>query len=557
MINVEEKRWHLDRFQKAALYWNSLANQQGFELNKQLLVFATILLPLSASIVVVDTIQLRGNEIVLLIIGWIFLFLSIIFGLIQIWTDARYFIYISNDSSKREWLWSQNKDNNKIKKEVDKLGSVKPYSPFVSSIFQAILVFSGMLFIMLVAVFILGRSVSLSSIRLKRGGVVTDEANSALRENESVRSGFNDSLARYFPIRINTLWEYEGTRQELVEGEMITTDLGWGTKVISIKADNGVDTVSVYNDGYGNDWREDNWIIDNDSIIFGSQKTGDTLTLSFPLVVGQRMGDVWELKSRNDGYYVWEVEEKMSREVLGKKYGDCFRITFKTLPDTEYKIFCYGIGVVEEGYKHNGSINVEVFKLISFEPGISNPIVEVLGNLSRDKKQEPPKLSESFCDEFFRSHNVEPVTVYRGKPAPVNFSSLPEARLFYTTIREQAAEGPNFAGHFTLAGWGCGTDCAGFAIIDAITGKVVFYEPTMEDRGNRWDYDLNSRILVNNPKSDFESYRRKSLKDIFSNDDGYEISKKREYFEPLVNDDGTIRLHGVCEESVLDGLYVP
>lgn len=155
MKDVEEKRWHLDRFQRAALYWNSLANQQIFELNKQLLAFATIILPLTASIVVVDTIQLREYEITLLIFGWIFLFLSIIIGLIQTWIDARYFNYVSNDSSSREWLWSQDKDNNEVKKEVERLGSIKLSSSSAPTLFQVFFVFSGLLIIMFVAVSIL------------------------------------------------------------------------------------------------------------------------------------------------------------------------------------------------------------------------------------------------------------------------------------------------------------------------------------------------------------------------------------------------------------------
>ncbi len=32
-----------------------------------------------------------------------------------------------------------------------------------------------------------------------------------------------------------------------------------------------------------------------------------------------------------------------------------FSIDYKTLSDTSYVIFCYGLGVVE-GYKHNGTV---------------------------------------------------------------------------------------------------------------------------------------------------------------------------------------------------------
>lgn len=152
MKDAEEKRWHLDRFQKAALYWNNLANQQIFELNKQLLAFATIILPLTASITVIDSIKLREYQIMLLILGWISLFLSIISGFIQIWIDAKYFNYVSNDSSTREFLWSQDEDNNKIKDAVDKLGHIKPSSSPTPTYFQIFFVLTGLLMIMTVAV---------------------------------------------------------------------------------------------------------------------------------------------------------------------------------------------------------------------------------------------------------------------------------------------------------------------------------------------------------------------------------------------------------------------
>jgi hypothetical protein len=46
--------------------------------------------------------------------------------------------------------------------------------------------------------------------------------------------------------------------------------------------------------------------------------------------------------------------------------------------------------------------------------------------------------------------------------------------IYRTQIREQASEGPNFAGHFTVAKWGCGSPCLAFVIIDA--KSVVIYD---------------------------------------------------------------------------------
>jgi hypothetical protein len=52
------------------------------------------------------------------------------------------------------------------------------------------------------------------------------------------------------------------------------------------------------------------------------------------------------------------------------------------------------------------------------------------------------------------------------------------ARRFRTVIREAMAGGVNFAGHYVVASWGCGTGCIQFAVVDAITGEV--YAPPFD-----------------------------------------------------------------------------
>ncbi|MGH7025529.1 MAG: hypothetical protein ACREEB_18330 [Caulobacteraceae bacterium] len=58
------------------------------------------------------------------------------------------------------------------------------------------------------------------------------------------------------------------------------------------------------------------------------------------------------------------------------------------------------------------------------------------------------------------------------KPAAVDLRSDPEARTFRTMLRDGARNGPNFAGHFTIVGWGCGSSCLQWAVVDARSGKV-------------------------------------------------------------------------------------
>jgi hypothetical protein len=43
---------------------------------------------------------------------------------------------------------------------------------------------------------------------------------------------------------------------------------------------------------------------------------------------------------------------------------------------------------------------------------------------------------------------------------------------FRTRIREGILYGPNFAGHYALIGWGCGTECVDYVVADVATGEV-------------------------------------------------------------------------------------
>ena len=65
-----------------------------------------------------------------------------------------------------------------------------------------------------------------------------------------------------------------------------------------------------------------------------------------------------------------------------------------------------------------------------------------------------------------------PAAVYTGANARPRLNADARTRLFRTRIKEWAGEKPNFAGHYILATWGCGTDCTQITIIDAKTGKV-------------------------------------------------------------------------------------
>ena len=66
---------------------------------------------------------------------------------------------------------------------------------------------------------------------------------------------------------------------------------------------------------------------------------------------------------------------------------------------------------------------------------------------------------------------------YKGRVARVNVNGSAQARGYRTRLREGARRGVNFAGHYTLHTWSCGTGCLQTVFIDAKTGAASFPAP--------------------------------------------------------------------------------
>ena len=70
-------------------------------------------------------------------------------------------------------------------------------------------------------------------------------------------------------------------------------------------------------------------------------------------------------------------------------------------------------------------------------------------------------------------------------------------------LQRVAREGPDFAGHYVIAGATCGTDCGNFWIVGVRSAQMVVNLGTLmncfDRQGNlipRLDYRLNSRLLI-------------------------------------------------------------
>ncbi len=104
-------------------------------------------------------------------------------------------------------------------------------------------------------------------------------------------------------------------------------------------------------------------------------------------------------------------------------------------------------------------------------------------------KDRPPQFDD------FPTHRI-----YKGKPAAVDLGSNPQAPTYRTRLKEAAPKGPCFAGHYTVAEWGCGSNCQSINFIDVRNGKVI--DGVTTDRSA--EYRLDSDLFIANPSDDEE-----------------------------------------------------
>ncbi len=96
-----------------------------------------------------------------------------------------------------------------------------------------------------------------------------------------------------------------------------------------------------------------------------------------------------------------------------------------------------------------------------------------------------------------------PSPVYRGRVGRVDLSSA-NAYQYRTRLQNGARQPPNFAGHYQLVQWGCGTECSTGAVIDALNGQVTFLpavvtqgmEAAMDAKFKAVEFRADSRLLV-------------------------------------------------------------
>lgn len=90
--------------------------------------------------------------------------------------------------------------------------------------------------------------------------------------------------------------------------------------------------------------------------------------------------------------------------------------------------------------------------------------------------------------------NEQAVSVYNGKLAAPDFKSNPETKMFVTRITEGCKQGVNFAGHYTLIYWGCGTSCQYGVVVNRKTGEI--FDGYQSSLGSEFKKE-SKRIIIN------------------------------------------------------------
>lgn len=157
-------------------------------------------------------------------------------------------------------------------------------------------------------------------------------------------------------------------------------------------------------------------------------------------------------------------------------------------------IACFSSNLLPSAYADRApQLNVSVMRLVTLtRMKLSGVLMLGLFVLGAASAQAPPIPR-------FESYPVS--DNFSGTPAPATIAH-PRARLFRTVIKEQAKDPPDFAGHYRVATWGCGTDCVGLALIDARTGRVYFNPKALNVGGvpyqdeERLQFRLDSRLMI-------------------------------------------------------------
>jgi hypothetical protein len=96
--------------------------------------------------------------------------------------------------------------------------------------------------------------------------------------------------------------------------------------------------------------------------------------------------------------------------------------------------------------------------------------------------------------------------LWQTQPPSPKLSTSSE-RMFRTNLRNAAKEQPNFAGHYRVTYWGCGSNCSAGAVVDLQTG-TVFPPPLAKSGGLGWQRWIDCPACFDGANNEFHSDSR-------------------------------------------------
>lgn len=127
-----------------------------------------------------------------------------------------------------------------------------------------------------------------------------------------------------------------------------------------------------------------------------------------------------------------------------------------------------------------------------------------------------------------RFENLPAPTDWKGPVVVPNLTTRSE-RMFQSRLLQASREPANFAGHYRITYWGCGSECAAGAAIDLKTGDVLPL-PLAKANGRGWErwitcpasfegtgdeFHLDSRLMIVRCGLNFDEQLQRNVPDVY------------------------------------------
>ena len=164
--------------------------------------------------------------------------------------------------------------------------------------------------------------------------------------------------------------------------------------------------------------------------------------------------------------------------------------------------------VVKNGFVIIGKKGNE-FKLLHKKDSLQNENFHRIASfndtvvLAKFKDLENTEIYKKITSNY--SFDKYRVPTYNGELKDPDFKTNPDMKSFITRIKEGCKEGVNFAGHYTLIYWGCGTACQYGVIVNRKTGEI--FNGYLSSLGSKFKVD--SKLIIFN--AEFENKKSKYI----------------------------------------------